>query len=188
MFCGNCGAKNDAAFQFCDSCGVALNGSAQKPAAASAPAAAPAAPAAQNPFAESNAELRSTLNLTSWAGLRWLLATNYGQLSLTDTHLNHQISKFWASNIYSIIMKIFFWGFDIYTSLFVNQGSTALKSITTVRIFALNWIAWKGHFLFIWAGGLPDIYFFSSKQLNEVSGFVAALKKASAEAKYPVTK
>jgi hypothetical protein len=184
MFCGNCGAKNDAAFQFCDSCGVPLNGASQQPVAHSAPTGTPApAPAAQNAFAESTAELRSNLNLTSWAGVRWLLATNYGQLSITDTHLNHQITKFWSSNVYSVIVKIFSWGLDIFSSLFISQGSTALKSITTVRIFALNWIVWKGHFLFIWAGGVPDIYFFSTKQFNEVAGFVAALKKASAEAK-----
>lgn len=183
MFCGNCGAKNDPKFAYCDSCGSTLTGGATPPAA---PSAAPAVSHAAASHSESATS--SVLQLTTWAGLRWLFATNYGQLSISEAHLNHKITKLWASNIYSIIVKIFTWGFDVYSSVFVNSGSTALKSVTTVRIFALNWIIWRGHFLFIFSGGLPDVYAFSGKQIREAEAFVAALKKAAAEAKYQVSK
>jgi hypothetical protein len=189
MFCGSCGAKNDAGFKFCDSCGAPLEAHTQA-AAPAAPAGAKSVPAQPTPApeAQSSTPAIASVNLTMWAGLRWLFAADYGQLSISEHHLNHQINKFWASNVYSIIAKVFTWGFDLYTSIFVNRGSTALRSITTVRVFALNWISWKGHFLFIWAGGLPDVYVFSTKQLQEVASFVTALKKAAAEAKYPVAK
>lgn len=179
MRCTSCGEKINPNFSFCDSCGtpITTTSPAQQPVAVQTTAAA--APKVSTASAPSNA-----LHLTTWAGLRWLLATNYGHLSLTDTHLNHNLTKFWANDIYSIIVKIFNWGFDWPSSLFKHSGSTSLKSVTSVRIFALDWISWKGHFLFIFAGGLPDVYVFSTKQLSEVEAFVATLKKAASDAKY----
>lgn len=184
MFCANCGQNNDASFKFCDSCGAPLVAakvgktsavSQQAPKNVKVPAAA-------------SAVVTMQFHPQTWAGLRWLLATNYGVLTLTETHLNHEINRFWASDIYSIIVKIFSWGFDLISSLTVGRGATALKSISTARILSIDWIIWKGHFIFIWAGGLPDIYIFSTSQLAEANAFVEALQSASVSFKYNVAK
>jgi hypothetical protein len=184
MNCGNCGASNDAKFKFCDSCGAELlTAKSEKVTRAKEPA---SKNAKVSPLAST--EDANKLELRTWAGLRWLFATNYGTLTITETHLKHEIKRLWASNIYSIIVKIFCWGFDIISSLILGRGATALKSISTIRIMAIDWIVWKGHFIFIWSGGLPDIYIFSSDQLPAAEGFVSALKKASASFKYTVSK
>jgi hypothetical protein len=179
MFCGSCGAKNDAGFKFCDTCGATLDG--QTLDYPTSPSATQAAPVVLD--AQSQTPPQSVLNLTTLAGFRWLFATNYGQLSISDNLLNHQMHKLWATSVYSVIVKIFSWGLDLPSTLFVTRGFTNLKEINTVRIFAIDWIVWKGHFIFIWSGGWPDIYWFSIKQLDEVEAFVASLKKAIAEAK-----
>lgn len=184
MNCSNCGAKNSPKFAFCDSCGSPL-----KTANASIEGTEKSiSKSPQKSRVGDAAAMSNSLSLTTWAGLRWLFATNYGRLTLTQDHLNHSVTKFWAYNIYSVIVKIFNWGFDIPASLALSEGATALKSVTTVRIFGIQWLAWKGHFLFIWSGGFPDIYFFSAKQLVEVQNFVEQLKLAAAEAKYAVSK
>lgn len=178
MICAKCGETNDAKFKFCDSCGaelIALKPAKPEKAVALTPEGAPSV-------------VMSSLPLTTWAGLRWLFATNYGSLSITETHLNYQIDRLWASPIYSIIVKIFSWGFDFFSSTAIGRGATTLKSISTVRILAIDWIIWKGHFIFIWAGGFPDIYIFSATQLPAARGFVESLKIASTNFKYTVSK
>jgi hypothetical protein len=181
MRCKKCGQKNDVNFKFCDGCGASLEKETN---------ARLAEPISSSRVARVNAVETSKfeLQLQTWAGFRWLFATNYGRLSISEFHLNHEINKLWAFNFYAIIVKLFNWGFDVFTSMRVSRGTTLLKSISSVRIFALDWIVWKGHFLFVWSGGLPDIYFFSSKQLDEVEEFVVELKMAAAESKIFVTK
>lgn len=178
MICSKCGQENEAGFKFCDGCGTPFELSSAKKVDLSE----------HRPESAEGQSPTRTLSLETWAGWRWLLATNYGQLSISDSHLNHDIRKFWASKVYSIIVKIFSWGFDPLSSLAVGSGATTLRSINSVRILAVDWVVWKGHFLFIWAGGMPDVFFFSSRQLAEVQQFVAELKFAIANAKHAVSK
>lgn len=192
MICSICGQDVESKFKFCDSCGAEIitpHGAKPEKSRKASNAAENASKTSDSAFpAEASLGLSRSLTLTSWAGLRWLVATEYGSLSITETHLNHQIDKLWASNVYSVLVKIFSWGFDPFSSFAIGRGATNLKSISTVRILAIDWVIWKGHFVFIWAGGLPDIYLFSSHQLPEVAAFVESLKRASGNFKYPTSK
>lgn len=127
------------------------------------------------------------LQLQAWAGWTWLIAKNYGELAITETHLEYDIKKFWASNLWSILSKIFSWGFDWQTSLWVGRGSSDLRAVSNVKIYALDWLAWRAHVLVIFTTGIPSLYFFSVKQIHEVETFVENLKYSTANAKF-VTK
>jgi hypothetical protein len=188
MLCKSCGKKFKTSNNFCEFCGA--------PAPVFTPAESnEAAPLVQNDdlqLAESFARKApskslKTLNLQAWAGWTWLVAKNYGSLTITETHLEYDIKKFWATNVWSIISKIFSWGFDWQTSIWVGKGSSDLRAVSNVRIYALDWLAWKAHTLVISTTGIPDVYFFSSKQLPEVEAFIETLKQETANAKF-VTK
>lgn len=192
MICETCGSRNNAKFKFCDSCGAVLQHKADPSAGTSSETSGAATtnspePSTKKSLAEQipmHSHQNHELNLTTLAGFRWLFATDYGRLTITENLLNHQMHKLWAKDWYSLVVKIFSWGFDVPTSLFVTNGSTSLKEINTVRVFAVNWFAWKGHFIFIWSGGWPDIYWFSVKQKGEVESFLVALTNSIAQAKY----
>jgi hypothetical protein len=190
MRCNSCGQVTQDGFSFCDNCGAKIV--TQSP-PVKAPSSLPSAPMPskseayprQNPL---SSNVLAELQLTMWRPLRWLLANNYGTLRVTETHLEHETVKFWAIGLWGFLTKLFNWGFDIWSSLAISKGSTDLRMINHIRIFGLDWIVWKGHYLFIWSGGLPTIYVFSSQTLPQVEVFVESLKLANAQAKISVRK
>ena len=194
MLCATCGNKLSPSNRFCEHCGAPV------------PVAAPVKAAEVSKKIEAQAliqdddasigeafariekpkELRS-LKLKAWGGWTWLVAKNYGELTITETHLEYNIKKFWATNLWSILAKIFNWGFDWATSMFVGRGSSDLRAVSKVQILKLDWLVWKAPVLVISTTGIPEIYLFTSKQLKEVEAFVETLKQATANAKF-VTK
>lgn len=194
MLCATCGNKLKPSNRFCEHCGT--------PVPVPTPVQAVEAPKkveAQPLILDEDANIGEafarkeklkplhTLQLKAWAGWTWLIAKNYGELTITETHLEYNIRKFWATNLWSIISKIFSWGFDWQTSLWVGRGSSDLRAVSNVRIYALDWLAWKAHTLVVVTTGIPAVYFFTAKQLKEVEAFVETLKQATANAKF-VTK
>jgi hypothetical protein len=188
MICNRCGNKVKVANKFCEHCGEQVPQVRDKePASASQEPSQPASASVDVSNLRTKTEAVRILKLQAWAGWTWLVAKKYGELTITETHLEYQIKKFWSTNAWSIISKVFNWGFDWLTSLFVGKGSSDLRAVSNVKVYALDWLAWKAHALVISTTGMPAVYLFSAKQLPEVEAFIETLKLATANAKF-VTK
>ena len=185
MLCSNCGNKVSDKNKFCESCGTPVS----SPVASGAVAASAQTNTAPETVKKTTHQGKgmaatSELQLQAWAGWTWLFKKNYGTLSITESHLEHNLHTLWASNFWSIVAKLFNWGFDWLSSTFINEGSTDLRAINSIRLYKIDWLAWRAPMLFIWSVGLPSIYYVSSKQLPEVEGFIENLKVAVSKAKF----
>ena len=188
MICKSCGNKFKTSNNFFEFCGAPATVFTPSESFVAAPLIEDNNPQILESFAgKAPRKSLKTLNLQAWAGWTWLVAKNYGSLTITETHLEYDIKKFWASSLWSTISKIFSWGFDWQTSIWVSKGSSDLRAVSNVRIYALDWLAWKAHTLVISTTAIPAVYFFSTKQLPEVEAFIETLKLETANAKF-VTK
>ena len=188
MICKSCGKKFKTSNNFCEFCGAPAPVFTPTESIEVAPIAQIKAVEPAETFdRKAPSKSLKTLNLQAWAGWTWLVAKDYGTLTITETHLESDMKKFWASNFWSVLSKIFSWGFDWQTSFWVGKGSSDLRAVSNVRVYALDWLAWKAHTLVVFTTGIPAIYFFSTKQLREVEDFIETLKQETANAKF-VTK
>lgn len=168
MNCSKCGAKNANGLSFCEDCGTKL-----------------VAPKTMKNLQKG--ETTNSVVLKVPKPFRWLFGSNYGTLSISGDHLVFDLNPRWSLGLISVIAKVMSWGFDPL-SIFRAAGNSQLKNLNTAATVRLNWIVWDINIMTISAAGFFGFYIFAAEQRDEILEFIEAVRNASNEVKYVVSK
>lgn len=172
MKCKNCGSVVGSGLLFCEDCGNPVK--AETPKKPSAGAAKPEA---------LDSSRTAHLSLQVWKPFRWLVASPYGDLKISQDHIEFDIRVDWKLSALKGLVMLFSWGFDVLSWLRA-KGTSQLKNVSTAKVISVDWLFWRANILVIASAGYTGIYGFAGSQLPVVEAFLHQLKQASVEAKY----